>query len=212
MLDDGSEVPCDVLIACMGIVANTGLAADAGLAVNRGIIVDEGMRTSDPRIFAVGDVAELPGAIGGLWAVGLHHGEVAAANIVGETETYSASAATMCLKLPGIDVQSFGRIEPLRSSQRELGEVGPGERSCWRVIVEEGAIVGGVFVAETQLARTALAAFRDPGQSEAALAELRSRESSAPRLLAGMRASEATVAHPGPQIGSGRQPSSRSAL
>ena len=171
-LTDGSDVPCDICIACTGIEPNAALATQAGVAVRHGIIVDEQLRTSDPRIFAVGDVAELPGTTGGLWPVSLRHGEIAAANIAGDALAFTENVKTMTLKLPGIDVQSFGHIEAARNTQREICEAGAGDRSWWRVVLDDGAIVGGVFVGEPELARIALSAFREPSTCSVALGRL----------------------------------------
>ncbi len=53
----GKELSFDVIIAGIGISANTKLAESIGLKVENGIIVDEYCTTSDPNIFAAGDVA-----------------------------------------------------------------------------------------------------------------------------------------------------------
>jgi NAD(P)H-nitrite reductase large subunit len=50
----------DVGLVSCGFKPRTELAAAAGLAVNRGIKVNSFMQTTDPAIFAIGDVAELP--------------------------------------------------------------------------------------------------------------------------------------------------------
>lgn len=52
---DGSRIPADLVIVGVGIVPNTELAAAAGLGVDDGIVVDDRCRTSDARIFAIGD-------------------------------------------------------------------------------------------------------------------------------------------------------------
>lgn len=50
----------DAVVAGLGIVPETELAAAAGLEVDDGIVVDERLRTSDPAVFAAGDVARFP--------------------------------------------------------------------------------------------------------------------------------------------------------
>jgi NADPH-dependent 2,4-dienoyl-CoA reductase/sulfur reductase-like enzyme len=57
---DRAEIQADLVVAGLGIVPNDRLAAEAGLAVDDGILVDETLRTSDPAIFAAGDVARFP--------------------------------------------------------------------------------------------------------------------------------------------------------
>jgi 3-phenylpropionate/trans-cinnamate dioxygenase ferredoxin reductase subunit len=51
------EIAADAVIAGIGIAPNTDLAEAAGLTVDDGIVVDEYLRTSDPDIYAAGDVA-----------------------------------------------------------------------------------------------------------------------------------------------------------
>ena len=53
----GRSVAADAVVAGIGIAPSTELAVAAGLAVSDGVEVDESLRTSDPDIFAAGDVA-----------------------------------------------------------------------------------------------------------------------------------------------------------
>jgi len=61
-LADGAELAVDAVLIGVGIVPNVELAQEAGLEVRNGIVVDEQGRTSDPDIFAAGDVTDQPGA------------------------------------------------------------------------------------------------------------------------------------------------------
>lgn len=53
----------DATVVCTGFVARTELACAAGLDTNKGIVVDGFLRTTDPHIFAVGDVAQVDGKL-----------------------------------------------------------------------------------------------------------------------------------------------------
>ena len=57
MLSDGSRIDADMVLVGIGITPNIELAAEAGLDVGNGVVVDEHLRTSDPDIYAAGDVA-----------------------------------------------------------------------------------------------------------------------------------------------------------
>ena len=57
LLSDGSRIDADMVLIGIGITPNTELAAAAGLQVGNEIMVDEHLRTSDPDIYAAGDVA-----------------------------------------------------------------------------------------------------------------------------------------------------------
>jgi 3-phenylpropionate/trans-cinnamate dioxygenase ferredoxin reductase component len=54
---DGTHIPADVVIVAVGITPNVELASAAGLTVDNGIVTDASLRTSDPDIYAAGDVA-----------------------------------------------------------------------------------------------------------------------------------------------------------
>ncbi|GAA0740495.1 MULTISPECIES: FAD-dependent oxidoreductase [Sphingomonas] len=59
-LDDGRTIACDAALVGVGAVPNDEIARDAGLDTASGILVDLEARTSDPAIFAIGDVARRP--------------------------------------------------------------------------------------------------------------------------------------------------------
>jgi len=59
-LAGGRVLPGDVVLLGVGMVPRTELAAQAGLQVDNGIVVDDRMRTTDPDVFAIGDVSSHP--------------------------------------------------------------------------------------------------------------------------------------------------------
>ena len=63
VLSNGEKVDCTVAVVGIGVIPNSELAADAGLDVDNGIVVNEQTQTSDPDIYAAGDVANHPNAI-----------------------------------------------------------------------------------------------------------------------------------------------------
>ena len=93
-LGDGDGVPADLVVVGVGIAPNTGLAEDAGLEVDNGVVVDEHLRSSDPDIFAAGDVANAyhPVLKQKLrvehWANALHQPDVAARSMLGQDASY----------------------------------------------------------------------------------------------------------------------------
>jgi 3-phenylpropionate/trans-cinnamate dioxygenase ferredoxin reductase subunit len=65
VLATGETLSADFVVAGVGAVLNTQLAESAGLEVERGVVVDEYFRTSDPAIYAIGDIASFPDPVGG---------------------------------------------------------------------------------------------------------------------------------------------------
>src|SRR5690606_14206463 len=59
-LADGTTVDADLVVGGIGVMPRTELAEEAGLDVDNGVIVDERLRTSDPHIWAAGDIASYP--------------------------------------------------------------------------------------------------------------------------------------------------------
>ena len=95
-LADGSLVPADAVVVGVGVRPRTELAEAAGLEVDNGVLVDAQLRTSDPTIFAVGDIANQDHPVLGRrirvehWAAALNQGPAAAAAMLGGTEPYGA--------------------------------------------------------------------------------------------------------------------------
>jgi 3-phenylpropionate/trans-cinnamate dioxygenase ferredoxin reductase component len=91
-LADGTELEADHILVAVGVAPNTGLAEAAGLEVANGVVVDAKLRTSDPDIFAAGDVASAWHPFYGEairvehWANALNQPKVAAASMRGVTD------------------------------------------------------------------------------------------------------------------------------
>ncbi|MFD0686656.1 NAD(P)/FAD-dependent oxidoreductase [Actinomadura fibrosa] len=90
----GAEVPADVVVVGIGVRPNTALAEAAGLEVSDGVLVDQSLRTSDPEIFAAGDVANAYNPLLGRrirvehWANALNGGPAAARAMLGRDVVY----------------------------------------------------------------------------------------------------------------------------
>ncbi|HEY0535518.1 MAG TPA: FAD-dependent oxidoreductase, partial [Actinoplanes sp.] len=89
-LAGGEELDADEVILAVGVAPNAGLATDAGLAVDNGVLVDSHLRTSDPDIFAAGDIAAVDHPLLHTrvrvehWANALNGGPVAARSMLGQ--------------------------------------------------------------------------------------------------------------------------------
>ena len=144
-LAHGPRVRADVVVACLGIQPNVHLAETAGLKVGKtGILVDAQMRTSDPNVLAAGDCAEMEGSARGLWPIGAAQAAVVVESIFGETSVLPASRQVVQLKCDGIDVRSFGVVEPATGDQTY--QAAPGGDAWWRFVVRDGELAGGLIV------------------------------------------------------------------
>ena len=94
-LEDGAEIAADLVVVGIGVLPNDGLASQAGLAVDNGILVDEWLRSTNPEVYAAGDVAnQLHPALGRRirvehWDTAIEQGKVVARNMLGGDEAYA---------------------------------------------------------------------------------------------------------------------------
>lgn len=93
ILTDGTRLPADAVVVGIGVDPNIELAAAAGLQVDNGIVVDAQGRTSDPHIWAAGDVTNQPSFFGGrirleTFRNAADQAGVAAAAMLGGTREY----------------------------------------------------------------------------------------------------------------------------
>ncbi len=144
-LSHGPRVRADVFVAALGIQANTFLAEQAGLTLgDNGVRVDRHMQTSDPHIYAVGDVADLKGTPRGLWPIGAAHAAAAVEALLGAPVPYATPRIVLQLKCEGIDLRSQGDIVA-REGDEDF-HAREGDEAWWRLIVRSGQLAGGLYV------------------------------------------------------------------
>ncbi len=88
VLDDGTRLDADLVVVGVGVSPRLDLAQAAGLEVDHGVVVDDRLRTSDPNIWAAGDVALYPDPRSGRirvehWSLAQRQGQAAARNMLG---------------------------------------------------------------------------------------------------------------------------------
>lgn len=118
-------VKAEIIILAIGVKPNSELAEAAGLKLNqrKGIVVDEYMHTSQPNIWAVGDVIETEHRITGertmipLAGPANKQGRIVADNICGGKEAYKGTMGTSVAKVFDLTVAAVGLNEKLLQSR-----------------------------------------------------------------------------------------------
>ncbi|MBB5158137.1 FAD-dependent oxidoreductase [Saccharopolyspora phatthalungensis] len=146
-LDNSDVVPANLVVACTGVTPETGLAARAGLPVQRGIVVDDQLRTSDPRIHAIGDCAEHDGDTPGLIASAWEQADALAALLTGADTRYCGTRTVTRLKARGIDLVSIGSVDGLNNAEAEVVTLSDPARGRYaKLALREERITGAVLV------------------------------------------------------------------
>jgi NADPH-dependent 2,4-dienoyl-CoA reductase/sulfur reductase-like enzyme/rhodanese-related sulfurtransferase len=118
-LSDGRKLPADLVLFSVGVRPELALARGAGLEVGAtgGLLVDDRLRTSDPHIYAAGDMVEVEHKVSGrkvrvpLAGPANRQGRIAASNALGLDLRYSGALGTSVVRVFDATVASTGLSE-----------------------------------------------------------------------------------------------------
>jgi nitrite reductase (NADH) large subunit len=148
LLEDGTELPCDLLVMAVGIRPNVALAKEAGLAVGRGIHVDDQMVTSDADVLAVGECVEHNGALFGLVAPLYDQAKVAAKTLLGQPDVFVQKELSTKLKVTGCDLFSAGDFADAKGRE-DIVFRDPARGVYRRLVIENNVVIGAVMYGDT---------------------------------------------------------------
>lgn len=150
-LKSGTEIGCQAVVMAIGTTPNIELAKASGLACKRGVQVDEYLRTSDPDIFAIGEIAECQGRLYGITAAAEQQAEAVARYLGGDiSDPYTGSLAMNMLKVHGTDLCSIGLSE-VPNNDRTYEEVifmDKAKRYYKKCIVHNDRLVGAILIGD----------------------------------------------------------------
>jgi 3-phenylpropionate/trans-cinnamate dioxygenase ferredoxin reductase subunit len=121
LLEDDTQVPADVAVVGVGIQPAVELASAAGLVVGNGVVTDAGLRTSDPDVYAAGDVASYLHPLLGKrirvehWANARYGGRAAAKAMLGQDAVYDRVPyfySDQYTSSPSMGMEYSGYVEP----------------------------------------------------------------------------------------------------
>lgn len=154
VLDDGTELPADLVVVCAGVRPRVELAHAMGLGVNRGIVVDDRLATSVPHVHAIGECSEHRGTVPGLVQPGWDQARVLAdvlagmAGDDGATPAYAGTNVLTRLKAHDIDLTSMGVVDvDLHDPDHEvLAFADPHRGRYAKLVLRTDRLVGAILL------------------------------------------------------------------
>lgn len=151
-LSDGRTLDAAMLVFSAGVRPRDELARECGLSVSErgGVLTDLGCVTSDPNVFAIGEVAAIEGRCYGLVAPGNVTAEVVADRLLGGSAEFPGADLSTKLKLLGVDVASFGDAHAETPGALEVVLNDAAKKTYAKLVVSDDAsiLLGGILVGD----------------------------------------------------------------
>ena len=151
-LSDGSDIDAGLVVFAAGVRPRDELARDAGLAIadRGGVLTDLSCATTDPNIFAVGEVAAIDGRCYGLVGPGYTSAEVVADRLLGGAAEFPEADMSTKLKLLGVDVASFGDAMGVTPDCLEVAINDAVNQTYAKLVLSDDAktLLGGILVGD----------------------------------------------------------------
>ncbi len=151
-LNDGTSIEAGVVIFAAGVRPRDELARDVGLelAQRGGVMTDLSCLTSDPNIYAVGEVAAIEGRCYGLVGPGYTSAEVVADRLLGGAAEFGEADMSTKLKLLGVDVASFGDAKGHTPNSLDVVVNDPVKQTYAKLVLSDDAktLLGGILVGD----------------------------------------------------------------
>jgi nitrite reductase (NADH) large subunit len=151
-LSNDEVIDAALLVFSAGVRPRDELAREAGLDIGErgGVVCDLSCASSDPAIYAIGEVAAIEGRCYGLVAPGYTTAEVVADRLLGGDAEFPGADLSTKLKLLGVDVASFGDAMATTPGALEVAVSDPIGGTYSKLVVSDDAktLLGGVLVGD----------------------------------------------------------------
>lgn len=170
-MKSGLYIPCQAVVMSIGTVPNIELAQAAQLLCNRGVVVNEYLQTSDPDIYAIGEIAAFNGTLYGITAAAEEQATVVARYLNGDISSYYKGSLFMnILKMHGTDLCSLGMVEtPKDPAYEEVVFIDKAKRYYKKCIIHQDKLVGAILIGD----KSEFIEFRDLIQQQIELSDKR---------------------------------------
>ena len=147
----GKDLKCDAVVYAIGTRPNIELAKEAGLEYGRGVVVNEYLQTSDPNIFAMGEIAEFNQKLNGITAAAEQQADCSARFMAGDLSSiYQGSLSMNILKFAHLDLCSIGMVEVPANSKGydEIIFLDKAQLYYKKCIIYQDRLVGAILMGD----------------------------------------------------------------
>ena len=155
ILDDGQQIPCELVIMCTGVRPTIDFLKDSRIRTASGVLVNNYLQTSEPNVYAAGDVAQpydpiyreqrMVANLGNA----REQGRIAGKNLAGDKREYKGGIAMVAMRYFGIPWISMGAISCPRTKCHEIvGLHSEMEGIYEKLLIEDGTLLGAILVGD----------------------------------------------------------------
>jgi ferredoxin-nitrate reductase len=171
-LKSGRILTANAIVYAIGTIPNIELAKETGIACGRGVKVNQYLQSSNPDVFAIGEIAEYNGRLFGITSAAEEQADTLANFLAGDISSfYKGSVLMNILKLEDINLCSIGEVEIPNNddSYEEIVFTDLKQRYYKKCIVKDDLLVGAILMGD----KSEFAEFKNMIESKIELSDKR---------------------------------------
>jgi ferredoxin-nitrate reductase len=150
-LKSGRTFVANAIVYTIGTIPNIELAKESGIACGRGVKVNQYLQSSNPSVYAIGEIAEFNNQLFGITSAAEEQADILANFLAGDISSfYKGSVLMNILKLEDINLCSIGEIEIPKNddSYEEIVFADLGKRYYKKCIVKNDLLIGAILMGD----------------------------------------------------------------
>jgi len=150
-LKSGKIISCNAAVYAIGTFPNTELLRSVDVKCGRGVVVNEYLQTSDPSIYAIGEIAEFKKRLYGITAAAEQQADILSKSLAGDLSSiYKGSVLMNILKFDNFNLCSIGDVL-LPDEEDDFEEIiftDLSQRYYKKCIVKNDRLIGAILLGD----------------------------------------------------------------
>jgi NAD(P)H-nitrite reductase large subunit len=157
LLSDGDRIPCQMAVVGKGVSPALGFVPRPRIKTDLGVLVDRNLQTSEPGVYAAGDVAQAwdlvhqAPRVNAIWPAAVEQGRAAGANMAGRPVSYRGALGRNVMRIFDLDLMTAGLVNPSDGEGcQALARHAPARRTYRKLVIKDGRLAGAVLVGDVE--------------------------------------------------------------